>query len=257
MPRNDWDNRNRNWEDERENRGFYRDDDQRMDRRRSDYDDDRRMNTRNDSDRFGYGGRDMRDDRGTTGRWAEDRDRRPDNQGGYAFDDDRQRAGDFEFGRDNYAGGAYGSAGQGRQQWGGGSPSENGGYGRMPGGMAGQLAEGMSGPHRGRGPKGYKRSDDRIREDLSDRLSDDASLDASNIEVSVSKGEVTLSGTVDSREAKRRAEDCAEACSGVDHVQNNLRVKSSNDDSGDGSKSRNANDAGRSSGTAGQSGSKG
>jgi len=79
--------------------------------------------------------------------------------------------------------------------------------------------------HRGRGPKGYTRSDERIREDVSDRLTDDPYVDASEIEVSVSGGEVTLSGTVDSREAKRRAEDIAERVSGVRHVQNNLRVQ--------------------------------
>lgn len=79
--------------------------------------------------------------------------------------------------------------------------------------------------HRGRGPKNYSRSDDRIREDVSDRLSDDRHIDASDIEVSVSGSEVTLTGTVESRFAKRHAEDLAESCSGVKHVQNNLRVK--------------------------------
>ena len=79
--------------------------------------------------------------------------------------------------------------------------------------------------HRGRGPKGYARSDDRIRDDVSDRLTDDWIVDASNIEVTVASGEVTLAGTVDSRDAKRRAEDCAEGASGVRHVQNNLRVQ--------------------------------
>ena len=79
--------------------------------------------------------------------------------------------------------------------------------------------------HHGRGPKGYTRSDDRIREDVSDRLTDDWVVDATNIEVTVSGGEVTLAGSVDSREAKRRAEDCAEDVSGVRNVQNNLRVQ--------------------------------
>src|SRR5215212_6730036 len=78
--------------------------------------------------------------------------------------------------------------------------------------------------HRGRGPKGYTRSDERIREDLCDRLTDDPRVDASEIEVTVTNREVTLSGTVDSREAKRRAEDIAESVGGVTHVQNNLRV---------------------------------
>jgi osmotically-inducible protein OsmY len=81
--------------------------------------------------------------------------------------------------------------------------------------------------HRGRGPKGYTRSDERIQEEVCERLSHDHQVDASEIEVSVSGKEVTLSGTVDSREAKRRAEDIAEHVSGVTHVQNNLRVQQS------------------------------
>lgn len=83
--------------------------------------------------------------------------------------------------------------------------------------------------HRGRGPKNYVRSDERIRDDINDRLTDDGWVDASNIEVEVKDREVTLSGTVDSRSAKRRAEDIAEAVSGVVNVQNNLRVKSGDD----------------------------
>jgi osmotically-inducible protein OsmY len=79
--------------------------------------------------------------------------------------------------------------------------------------------------HRGRGPKGYKRSDGRIEEDVNDRLTDDPYLDASDIQVSVKDSEVTLSGTIRRREDKRRAEDLAELVSGVAHVQNNLRVK--------------------------------
>lgn len=78
---------------------------------------------------------------------------------------------------------------------------------------------------RGKGPKGYVRTDERIREDVNDKLSDDSMLDASDIEVTVASGEVTLSGTVSSRLDKRRAEDLAESVSGVNHLQNNLRVK--------------------------------
>jgi hypothetical protein len=80
------------------------------------------------------------------------------------------------------------------------------------------------GPHRGRGPKDYKRSDERIREDINDRLTDDHALDASHITVSVKDGEATLTGNVDSKFAKRRAEDIADMAIGVKHVQNNLRV---------------------------------
>ncbi len=81
--------------------------------------------------------------------------------------------------------------------------------------------------HRGKGPRGYTRSDDRIREDASDKLSDDPMVDASDIEVTVENGEVTLSGEVSSRQAKRQAEDCVDHVAGVRHVQNNLRVKAS------------------------------
>ena len=79
--------------------------------------------------------------------------------------------------------------------------------------------------HRGRGPKGYTRTDDRIRDDINDRLMEDWGVDATDIEVSVAAGEVTLSGSVDGRDSKRRAEDLAADVLGVKDVQNNLRVR--------------------------------
>lgn len=84
--------------------------------------------------------------------------------------------------------------------------------------------------HRGRGPRGYRRSDERIREEVCDRLTDDPTVDASDIEVAVQNGEVTLSGAIDSRQARRRAEDIAESVSGVTHVQNNLRPRHAGQD---------------------------
>ena len=81
--------------------------------------------------------------------------------------------------------------------------------------------------HQGRGPKTYKRSDSRIQEDVNDRLTDDAWLDATHIDVSVQDTEVTLTGTVGSRDDRRHAERLAEHVSGVTHVQNNLRVDAS------------------------------
>jgi len=78
--------------------------------------------------------------------------------------------------------------------------------------------------HRGKGPKGYRRSDQRISEDVHDALTDDPYLDASEVTVAVSSCEVTLSGVVADREAKHRAERIVERVSGVDHVQNNLRI---------------------------------
>jgi osmotically-inducible protein OsmY len=90
----------------------------------------------------------------------------------------------------------------------------------------GQFGGQLSGGFAGRGPKGYTRSDERIREDVSDKLMEHPDLDASEIEVRVSGGEVTLSGSVDSRWAKRLAEDVAESCTGVRDVMNQLRVPS-------------------------------
>lgn len=79
--------------------------------------------------------------------------------------------------------------------------------------------------HRGKGPRGYKRSDDRIREDVSDRLTEEAQLDPSDVEVTVRDGEVTLEGHVAERFEKRLAEDWAETVTGVVHVQNNIRIR--------------------------------
>ena len=78
--------------------------------------------------------------------------------------------------------------------------------------------------HKGRGPRGYRRSDERIREDINDRLSDRPGLDASDVEVTVTNCEVTLTGNVNSRRDKRLVEDISENVSGVQHVENRLRV---------------------------------
>lgn len=155
-----------------------------------------------------------------------------------------RRAGGDLYGRDRYPGNSSreGYAGMGERFAGGtddygrdyGHDLESQAYGRAPrsafgSGMGASQSDyrpwADSGEHRGRGPRGYQRSDDRIREDVSDRLSDDGRVDASDIEVTVSNGEVTLSGTVSSRDQKRRAEDIAEDVSAVKHVQNNIRVK--------------------------------
>lgn len=80
------------------------------------------------------------------------------------------------------------------------------------------------GPHHGKGPKGYTRSDEKIKEDVQERLYHDSFIDASDIEVSVNDGEVTLSGTVDHKQTRRRAEDCADSVSGVKNVSLNLKI---------------------------------
>ena len=81
------------------------------------------------------------------------------------------------------------------------------------------------GEHFGKGPKGWKRSDERIREEACEALYRDARIDASDIDVEVKEGTVKLRGNVDSRDIKRAAERCVEDISGVEDVQNELRVK--------------------------------
>jgi len=87
---------------------------------------------------------------------------------------------------------------------------------------AGRLSRG---PHAGRGPKGYRRSDERIRESVSEALARDGDLDASEIEVTVQEGEVTLEGTVPNRWSKRLAEDLTQDMPGVKELHNRLRVQ--------------------------------
>ncbi len=76
----------------------------------------------------------------------------------------------------------------------------------------------------GRGPKGYRRSDERIQEEINDLLTEHDELDASDIEVTVRDGVATLTGSVESRQAKRLAGDLAEGSRGVRDVMNQIRV---------------------------------
>ncbi|MBV8086255.1 MAG: BON domain-containing protein [Chloroflexi bacterium] len=82
----------------------------------------------------------------------------------------------------------------------------------------------QQGPYAGRGPRNYTRSNDRIREEVSDRLADHPWVDASHIEVVVEDGVVTLTGSVEDRTQKRMAEDVADSVSGVRDVNNQLRI---------------------------------
>jgi osmotically-inducible protein OsmY len=80
------------------------------------------------------------------------------------------------------------------------------------------------GPYWGKGPKGYKRNDERTREDVSDAIAYQGHIDASDVEVKVESGVVTLSGTVAEREQKRALERLVERCRGVHEVRNELRL---------------------------------
>jgi hypothetical protein len=90
---------------------------------------------------------------------------------------------------------------------------------------AGVASEHRRGRFFGRGPKGYRRSSERIQEEISDRLMTHPDIDASDIEVRVGDGIVTLSGMVEDRHEKRLAEYIAEDALGVDDVDNQLKVR--------------------------------
>jgi osmotically-inducible protein OsmY len=92
------------------------------------------------------------------------------------------------------------------------------------GGPARERRPQRHGPHAGKGPVGFQRSDERIRELVCEALTDDGEIDATRIEVSVKGGEVTLTGGIEDRRMKRLAEDCVEPVPGVKDVHNQLRI---------------------------------
>jgi osmotically-inducible protein OsmY len=132
-------------------------------------------------------------------------------------------------------GGAYGRSQYGRGQEGSGYGEERGWWDRTSDEVASWFGDEDAerrrrmdrelDQRRGRGPKNYRRSDERIKEDVNDRLGEDYYLDASEVEVVVENTEVVLNGIVKSRNEKRRAEDIAERVSGVTNVENRLRVQ--------------------------------
>lgn len=87
----------------------------------------------------------------------------------------------------------------------------------------------FEGPYAGRGPKGYRRSDERIHDDVCDHLTAHGRLDASDVTLTVEDGEVTFEGTVADRRQKRLAEDLADRVRGVVDVHNRLRLARSGD----------------------------
>jgi hypothetical protein len=84
----------------------------------------------------------------------------------------------------------------------------------------------VRGPHAGKGPSGYRRSDERLREIACDALTEDDLIDASGISVEVTDCEITLTGTVEDRAQKRAAEECVERIPGVRDVHNQLTLAS-------------------------------
>lgn len=171
-------------------------------------------------------------------------------QGGYGQQDQygqhvgfgQQNRGNEQIGSGRIGG--YGSFGSQESGYGGPSMGQgyggSSGYGVSDGGYGQQFgyrgedrqsgAQQFGQPgqsHRGRGPKNYSRSDERITDDINERLTHADDIDASEIEVRAEGGKVTLEGTVEHRWMKHRAEDIADSCSGVKDVDNRITVKSS------------------------------
>lgn len=149
-----------------------------------------------------------------------------------------------------YSGGGFGPQhgqhGGHQQQWGGGTQ----GHQQQWGGEHQHVGE-FSGTHmgtqnypwanqttqqrkRGRfagvGPKGYKRSDETVKEDVCRKLWEHPEIDASEIHVEVKNGEITLTGTVDSRRTRDLVEDICDNLIGVTDVNNQVRVKRQRED---------------------------
>ncbi|MGH8175809.1 MAG: BON domain-containing protein [Steroidobacter sp.] len=128
-------------------------------------------------------------------------------QSGYGRDygrSDRQSSGSR-----SYGGQSSGSGGDYRQNW-----------------IGGESQQPQRSSFRGRGPKGYERSDERLKELICERLTDDPRIDASEVSIEVNQKVVKLTGTVDDRRTKYEIEDLIEHC-GVQDIDNQLRVQSS------------------------------
>jgi hypothetical protein len=123
-------------------------------------------------------------------------------------------------------GGGYGSGyGDRGAGYSGSGQSGQGSYGQGGYGNYNRNADWNQGPHAGRGPQGYQRSNERIQEEVCEALTRHGQVDASGINVRVDQGEVTLEGTVTSRREKRLAEEAVESLSGVKDVHNHLRLR--------------------------------
>ncbi|HKO51572.1 MAG TPA: BON domain-containing protein [Polyangiaceae bacterium] len=141
--------------------------------------------------------------------------------GGNRSDYFRENRGDYGASHNYGASSSRGQAGSSLTDFGDRTRSEAQYYSNR---REGQIPFGGQ-SHFGRGPKGYARSDERIREDVCERLSENDEVDASDVEVTVRDREVTLTGTTETRRMKHIAEDIADSVSGVQDVHNNITVR--------------------------------
>lgn len=75
-----------------------------------------------------------------------------------------------------------------------------------------------------RGPKGWVRPDERILDELCERIVR-AGVDASALEVAVEAGEVSLRGELGTRQERRWVMDLAERILGVVSIDAEIRVR--------------------------------
>lgn len=114
--------------------------------------------------------------------------------------------------------------GAGRQGW---DYDQNRAYGTVYGNQRGpsfERNEKRRPDHRGKGPRNYKRTDERIMEDIIDQLTREQSVDLTELEIEVKDGEVFLSGRAHDRYIRHKVEDVTDGIPGVKHIENAIRV---------------------------------
>jgi hypothetical protein len=111
------------------------------------------------------------------------------------------------------------------QRWSGGYGGDAGPGRAFPGNDFCAPDEPDRGPHFGKGPKGFRRSDERMREDVCDAIAHLRFVNACDVEVTVEAGIVVLTGTVEDRSEKRAIEEASLRCRGVEDVHNEIRLR--------------------------------
>jgi osmotically-inducible protein OsmY len=171
----------------------------------------------------------------SNGNWRGGRGRNAESAGSYAREGGAEppsatRPRDFrDYGRGDYRGNVGpGGFGYAESNYGPTRYREAfGRTGREPESDPSRSGEGhssMTGGHRGRGPRNYRRSDERIREMICERLTDDPYVDASEVSIEVRDGVITLSGDVPERRMKHRVEDIASEMGRDNEIRNEIRV---------------------------------
>ncbi|MFL5494526.1 MAG: BON domain-containing protein [Gemmatimonadales bacterium] len=89
---------------------------------------------------------------------------------------------------------------------------------------AAEREEGQGAPQGSSAPRARRRPNDTLAREIHEILTQDPELDATEIQVEVERGAVTLTGVVASREAKLLAEELVESITGVREVHNALMV---------------------------------